>query len=85
VSAISDVAPQLDPCDQHARCRRCARDGHARLRDGRVERTPGRHSGIEVSRRWVYLFRIRRDRIAAQIGVDDKDEAIRMAENAAHG
>jgi len=45
----------------------------------------GRHSGIEVSRRWVYLFRIRRDRIAAQIGVDDKDEAIRMAENAAHG
>jgi hypothetical protein len=38
-----------------------------------------------VSRRWVYLFRIRRDRIAAQIGVDDKDEAIRMAENAAHG
>jgi ketosteroid isomerase-like protein len=37
----------------------------------------GRGSGIEVERRWVYLFQIRGDKLASQLGYDDKEEALR--------
>jgi ketosteroid isomerase-like protein len=39
----------------------------------------GRHSGIDVERRWVYLLSVRDGKLASQIGFDDKDEALRVA------
>jgi ketosteroid isomerase-like protein len=44
-------------------------------------RLRGLQSGIDVSRRWTYLLTIRGDKLAAQIGYDDVDEAIRAAKN----
>ena len=40
----------------------------------------GRHSGIDVGRRWIYLFTVRDGKIAGQRGYDDKDEAVRAAQ-----
>lgn len=44
-------------------------------------RLRGRRSGIDVERRWVYLFSVREGKLASQIGFDEKDEALRSAQS----
>jgi ketosteroid isomerase-like protein len=37
------------------------------------------HTGIDLARRWVYLYTVRDGKLAKQVGFDDRETALRAA------